>query len=746
MCVRSIDLKALDYYWGFFYFQCDNGMTVVSQINPVIRAVQFFGEQGIIRGHLLLWGSPDVTDCYGTYFSRDKKPNLGVFFKGEFIPVRMTYEHGQSGEIKRTVVGLITRVWEDEIGMAFEAELDTNSPHYSTIRQEIKSRELFISSGSAEHLAEFAEDGRFSDWLLSEVALTKQPCETRMTHVELIRSQPVAQREAVISDGAAEATTGNARGDCGCEGGGSPQGKATTIRNKVMNLQEIAQALGLDPNATVQEVVQALMAKFGGEPEAVPETMSQDAALLEAARSLFAKLGTTTPTVAAPVVQRSAAEDELSRLRRENELLRASSTETRDVPTPPRRATPQISVSEPLRYAHLTHSDLYFGHMILRSRGQQPSEEYRRVMGGRTERAIERGDKYLSDPVVRSLFPSTRANEVAISTAAGGGDEWVAVAWSSQIWEVARENQIYEDLVSRGMRVEEVPQGHESIYIMTEGADPTVYTLSQDADLASGRPDVNVAATRIGTGRVLLTPGELGMAVVYSDVFEEDSLVPVLAQYNRQMQIKASETVEQLFINGDTETGASTNINLIDNTPGTGLSTPYYIASDGALKYALVTGSGTSRDGSTLNESDFRLTNKLMPSAIRGRFANQVYIIDPDTHSAALDIAAIKTDDVRRTNATVTSGVVQNIYGVDVKISGFMPLANSAGKVPAAGGTLGRILNVYAPYWAAGWKRKIKVEADRDILSGTNIIVAKMRLGFKARGAGCATVTYNLTV
>jgi hypothetical protein len=716
-------------------------------VKPSIRSVDV-NEQGVIRGYVFVWGDPDRVDCYGTFFNRNDFPTLGIQFKDRQLPIRVIYEHGGDEQFRRDVVGVASKFWEDDYGFAFEGEIDTRHESYQRLRTELKNGELFISSGSAEHLAEFKPDGQFKDWLLAEISLTRTPCEQRMPQVKMIRNSDGSARITVDNepDGAAEATTGNARGDCGCEGGGSPQGKATTIRNKVMNLQEIAQALGLDPNATVQEVVQALMAKFGGEPEAVPEAMSQDAALLEAARSLFAKLGTTTPAVAAPVVQRSAVEEENIRLKRELELERARSTQTHDVPTPPRRATPQISVSEPLRYAHLTHSDLYFGHMILRSRGQQPSEEYRRVMGGRTERAIERGDKYLSDPVVRSLFPSTRANEVAISTAAGGGDEWVAVAWSSQIWEVARENQIYEDLVSRGMRVEEVPQGHESIYIMTEGADPTVYTLSQDADLASGRPDVNVAATRIGTGRVLLTPGELGMAVVYSDVFEEDSLVPVLAQYNRQMQIKASETVEQLFINGDTETGASTNINLIDNTPGTGLSTPYYIASDGALKYALVTGSGTSRDGSTLNESDFRLTNKLMPSAIRGRFANQVYIIDPDTHSAALDIAAIKTDDVRRTNATVTSGVVQNIYGVDVKISGFMPLANIAGKVPAAGGTLGRILNVYAPYWAAGWKRKIKVEADRDILSGTNIIVAKMRLGFKARGAGCATCTYNLTV
>jgi hypothetical protein len=294
--------------------------------------------------------------------------------------------------------------------------------------------------------------------------------------------------------------------------------------------------------------------------------------------------------------------------------------------------------------------------------------------------------------------------------------------------------------------VEEIGQGFESVYIPTEGADPTVYTIAQDADLAaSGRPDVNVGVTRIGTGRVLLTPGELGMAVAYSDVFDEDSLIRVAPQYNRQMEEKAQETIEQLFVNGDTVT--SGNINYDEGTPGTGLATPYYIASNGAIKYALVTGSSTSVDVGALDENAYREVVKLMPSAIRTRKQNMVFLIDPDTHSASLDIAAIKTDDVRRTNATITSGMLTNIYGVDVLEEGFMLLAASDGKVTYnAAGTLGRILCVYAPFWAVATKRQVTVETDRDILSGTNLIVAKMRIGFMPRGAGASTIGYNVTV
>lgn len=415
-----------------------------------------------------------------------------------------------------------------------------------------------------------------------------------------------------------------------------------------------------------------------------------------------------------------------------------------------------IEVAEPRKFVARALHELLFGYMVmqaslpeaLRGKIQPVSDEYIRVMSGRAVTAIEKNDHIMTDPSVRSLIPSTRANEVATSTASGGGDEWVPPAWSSTIWERVRNNRIFEEIQKRGMRIEEVPQGEESITVLLEGADPTVYTLSQKTDLAaSGRPDVNVGITRIGTANTTLTPGELGMAVAYSDVFEEDSLIRVMAQYSYQMDQKAEETVEQLFINGDVATGASVNINLIDGTPATGLATPYYIASDGALKYALVTGSSTSRDGTVvLDETDFRLTLKLMPSGIRTRKGQCLFIIDSDTHSAALDIPAVKTEDVKRTNATIVSGLLTNVFGVDVLESGFMLLANSAGKIPNAGGTLGRILCVYAPYWAMGWKRRITIETDRDILSGDNIIVAKMRVGFKPRGAGAATTTYNLGV
>ncbi len=689
------------------------------------RAVHLMDEAvGEVRGYIFIWGSDAERDSYGTYFDRERPPELS--FSGDLAGRDICYEHGQNEIVGKRAIGQITRTWYDDTGLAFEGRLDRSHPLFARFIGELRAGDLFTSSSTGEHVAEFTDDGAFRNWLLTELSFTAQPAESRMPAVQLVRSH---ERAAFSPD--PERTHGeHIPMDMPLDTAAPPTPQARTIEDM---LGELMQQYSYD------EIMMALEAMK--QPD--EEVALSDAADAPRSKAFLADLK-------AALDSRKQGSD-IASLRAEIAALKTAQEAQRSAP-PAQAAAPtvrggHVSVSEPRKYWHNDDLDMIFAYRVMRSNRIQPSDDFMRVLGGRMGEAVEKDKPLVKDRMVRSLMPSTRANEVAISTAAGGGDEWVSIMWDTAIWEKARSNRIYQELVNKGMREVDVPQGSESTYITTEDADPTVYTIAQDADLAaSGRPDVNVGATRIGTGRVLLTPGELGMAVVYSDVFQEDSIVNVASQYNRQMQEKAAETIEQLFINGDTQT-STTNINYDDGTPGTGLSTPYYIASNGAIKYALVTGSSTSRSGGALDENDFRLTLKLLPSAIRTRKSQLAFILDPDTHNTALAIDALKTEDVRRTNATIESGVLTNVYGVDVFESGFMELAASDGKITYnAAGTLGRLLCVYAPYWAVGTKRAITMESDRDILSGTNIIVAKMRVGFQYRGAGASVITYNITI
>ncbi len=653
----------------------------------------------------------------------------------DYAPFPLHYEHAQDGTVRMEIIGSVERVWFDATGIAFEGSLDRASPYFDKFVGELKRKELKTSSATAEHLADFDSEGRFVNWELVELTLTKTPSESRMPAVELVRSN-AEQRTLEGAGDDSQSATDSVSID-------NPITKDNPMDNETL-------ADGMDVSSAVQslidqygldEVMAVLQQMSAGDTATMSATLSE-----EPGRSLNFK---AVQDELARRKEKADAQAKIDALRADLDALKAQRQDA--MAAAPETDTTrsvnnggQASVSEPRKYWGQSAQDLLFAYQVLRSGGKAPSEELMRVMSARAVREIELHNPQFDNPAVRSEMPrNLRSDEVAISTAATGGDEWVGVAYSSNLWEKARNNRIYQDLVSKGMRVEEIPQGFESIYIPTEEADPTVYTVAQDADLDSntGEPDVNIPITRIGTNRVQLTPGNLAMAVAFSYILEEDSLVPIASQYNRQMEEKAEETIEQLMFNGDTAT--SGNINLDGGSP----SGTYYMASNGMIKYALVTGSGTSRNAGSLDDDDFRLLRGLMPSAIRARKDRLVYVLDSEVYNVALGIEAIKTDDVRRESSTLSSGVVDVTYGIPVLESGFILSADSDGKITSGGNVAetGRQLLVYPPFWAMGWKRRVMIETDRKALEQATVIVASFRVGFMPRGAGAAVINYNIT-
>lgn len=416
----------------------------------------------------------------------------------------------------------------------------------------------------------------------------------------------------------------------------------------------------------------------------------------------------------------------------------------------------RIEVGEDLKYAHLTFEEMALGLQMIRSEypaGQRlkaadiVSDGYLRSLAAR---AIKVGEEKRKDPKDEVYIRAQlRANEIDAPSNTGFGLEWVGEVWSTKLWEKARNEALfYSTMQAKGMWEQEVPQGAATVQIQTEGSDPTVYSFPGTTDVdATGRPTVSVKTSPFGTGTVEAGPGRLGVASAFDVVLEEDSVIPILPQINKQLQAKMVETIDQAMINGDEATGANTNINLIDGTPGTGLSRPYYLNNGGVLYYPLVTNTALKRDASgQFSLDDFRLTLKLLANQFREKRGNLLYLMDSDAHLTALAFPELATSDVRPTKATIESGMIRDIYGIDVLVSGFMALANSAGKIPAAGGTLGRLALVYAPYWAFAWKRQIKIEQDYDALAQTKVVVATMRFDFVVRGADASAVTYDIGI
>lgn len=349
-------------------------------------------------------------------------------------------------------------------------------------------------------------------------------------------------------------------------------------------------------------------------------------------------------------------------------------------------------------------------------------------------------------------FRPWKAGEIDASATTGAGLEWAAHEYDGQVWELARNDQIYQLMKSRGMIEKPVPDGFKTVIVPVEGADPTVYGGSEALDLDSaGNPETVYQITPYATANVTVTPGIFRTATAVTEILEEDSLVDNAAEANRKLNLALGEHIEKAMLNGDTVTTASTNINTIDGSPtASGLTKSYYLEFNGLLKSPLVTSTAYSRDaGGALSTSDYLNTMALLPAEQAARTKNLFFVVDFYTRNATLKLSDIKTIDVAGEKATLFVGNIPALWDVPLYMSGFMGKANTSGKVATVtpgNNTTGRILCVYAPYWAFSWKRQIVIEAQRFPQSETTAFYGSMRFCLTRRSASAAAVSYNVLV
>ena len=345
-----------------------------------------------------------------------------------------------------------------------------------------------------------------------------------------------------------------------------------------------------------------------------------------------------------------------------------------------------------------------------------------------------------------------KANEINQSTLANYGDEWVGVAYSGQLWDSIR----HEAMILNRLPSMEVPGGAESVVIPLESTDPTWYKVAQAASLGSnpgGVPTNTVTASNLGTASQSLTLAKMGARVLWTGELEEDAVLPYVAQLNRQLAVSGAEYLESAIIDGDTETGATTNINDIADTPG---GTEYWLTVNGFRKLALVTNTANARDAGSLTSSDFLETVKLM--GVGGANAADVtrtaFIIPYAVHYKALELADVKTRDVFN-GATIESGRLTGIFGYPIYVSHHMHkaqasrLANTAGKIDlntAGNNTKSAILAVRFDQWMFGWRRRMTLETTRFAAADSTEIVAMMRFGLVYRDTEASAISYNVTV
>jgi hypothetical protein len=221
-----------------------------------------------------------------------------------------------------------------------------------------------------------------------------------------------------------------------------------------------------------------------------------------------------------------------------------------------------------------------------------------------------------------------------------------------------------------------------------------------------------------------------------------------------QMQLRGGEMLEHILIDGDTDATITTNINDIGGTP---TATDAFLVANGMRKLGLITNTANSRSaGGSLSTKDFLETVRLMGAAgINALDTTKVgFIIDANTHWAALQLEDVKTKDVF-VRPTIENGQLTGLYGYDVMVSPFMHMesavrmANSAGKVDqtTVGNNLyGAIMAVRYDQWRFGWKRRMTLETVRRAESDSYELIAMMRFGIIYRDTEASAISYYVGV
>lgn len=685
-----------------------------------------------IGGFLVRFTSPDEPDLEGDYF------DASTYF-GEVKSVPLFYAHGYDPEIGIGRIG-VGQVEVKDAGLWYVAQLEMSEEYMQAIMKLVAAGKIGFSSGAVPNLVQREKKGgawHIKQWIIGEGSLTPTPADPHTIRTVTSIKSLLAGLEAAAKDETAQETVG-----------------ASVV------------AVPEPEPMTAEKAVPAVI-----EPQ--PQTKQADSSVP------LKSIEKPTMDEEKQVVSQAVPEIDYDKLAAKMVAAQEAAAKARTPnPAPPEFERPNASVSEMSdlwKYDNYDTTDLGIaleGINAFKSldgrrrwRGGDPVNLTAalgvRILDDYERRAAKfpdgwRAMKSAGLPMAqKDFFHAAKANELHYSTQSGAADQWVALSYSSELWDQIR---LGSPVVPKVPSVI-VPEGAESVTIPTKTGSVTYYLVSQavSQDANPGLAAETFTSSKLTAGQKVLGVSKLGAAAVYSGEMVEDAWLPFVSVIRQDMVDEGAEVLESAIIDGDTATGASANINDIAGTPG---GTEYWLAFDGFRKSCLVTTTANSRDGGAITVEDFLETVKLMGLAGRNAIdrTKVSFILPVPTHYKCLELSEIKTRDVF-TQSTIENGFLTNIFGYNVIVSGNMHKpstdatyglkANSAGKIDqdtASNNTTGSILAVRWDQWRLGYKRVLRFEAERHALSDSTSLVASMRVGLAQRDTEASAISYNLTL
>lgn len=735
-------------------------------IHRSAQAVKAIGnpDEGRVGGYLVAWGNPSQRDLHGEYFTPDTDFSL------DWYPRRPAlFHHGLDGTMKSTLIGAITSIKADDVGLWAEAQLDMHSKYVQAIMQMVKQGALGWSSGSLPHLVEVDNAGHIRKWPIVEGSLTPTPAEPFRTTVGAIKS--LIEIEVTVTPAAEDAKEPETAREQTASG--LPTDHQEQISEDDMEPREminglLAAILQSKPEWTLTEEEASAIAESVLSQLAAAD--AQMAAPAPTAGAQVAFTGKAMPALMGALVAHfNGIEQEEARVKSmfsqavESHLANIAPPKTAAAPLftsngaqkralTDQPAMPRVTEMRS-KYADLSPEDMSFYMMqrnAIRRRNNLPTwvpeSSFLRELADKAGKAYEAGNlRFGGQQETAEALKSInfmKANELDTSTQANYGDEWVPDLWASQLWEKAR----MENVILPLFQNVEMPSNPYEYPI--ESADPTVYFVSENADQANlniNSGTTVIPASKVGSGKVQMNAKKLALRVGFSAELVEDSIIGVTAQYRKQAQRAIQDAIDNVLLNGDTVTTASTNINLIDGTPG---GTEKYLALNGLRKLWTVTttANGVDAGGAAVTLTQLRSARFTLDRAYSANPDNLAIITHPEAYAKLLGLSEFITMDKAGNLATAMTGQIGFVDGMPVLVSAEYPLTNSAGKIPGAGGTLGSFTIAYKPGWYVGFRRRINVSVDFLPYYDSYQLTATVRLAFVNRDNEVAAGVYNALV
>ncbi len=729
-----------------------------------ITAVKSLSADGSrIGGYLVVWGNAKQRDLQGEYFTPETDLGLEWY---EQRPV--LYHHGLDGSMKASVIGVIDTLKADDTGLWAEAQLDLRQRYVRTVQNLVERGILGWSSGSLPHLVEVESDGRIKCWPIVEGSLTPAPAEPRRTDVHTLKSAYSTlgldiSRLQLPAENEPDATAKEPL---------AKEQDAPLSPSSDLAIKSDIQEYPVMDKALIILLIKAVLERTGStmtdeEISALADQLVANVPQPEAAAVATEEGMQKTLAQAAPIVAKAVSEFFDAKQKTEASRQAAAKAAVNNVAindVPASRAggfsspghsngsNPQITNMR-TPYADMSSEDMSYYVMMrnaVRAKGKlapwQPESAFIRELAAKTDKDYVEGKiRFEDENQTRAALKSInflKANELDYSTQAGFGDEWVPDLWSSQLWEKARLDNVILPL----FKTVEMPSNPYEWPI--EGADPTVYYVPETTNenqLALNDANNPTPDSKVGSGKVTFNAKKLSLRVGISAELVEDSIIGVAAQYRKQAIRAIEDAIDNVLLNGDTDATASTNINLIDGTPA---ATAKYLSMNGLRKLWIITTAANGVDGGSaaVTLAQLRSARFSLDRAYSAKPDDLVVITHSEAYAKLLGLSEFITMDKAGALATAMTGQIGFVDGMRVLVSNEYALTNAAGKIPAAGGTLGSYTVAYRPGWYVDYRRRISASMDFIPYFDSYQLSATVRLAFVNRDAEVAAGVYNSLV